>query len=222
MRYTLILFAAAALLPLSVGAYTYGSNVITGGTCTAFATDPGSLCSNAIDGNLATYWLSTDTAFPLHWWRYDLGAGNEKAIRKLHIAPYADGNGSILKDFSIEGSQNDAAWTQIASTTAANTTTDQSYQDYEFANDTAYRYYRVTVNSTYYITNQTTLEEVQAMECVAECGGTSTTGTSTASSLDASRTNVYVYLLFILDALTFAAAVYFTNRFINWAFPIKI
>jgi len=68
------------------------SNVTSGGTASADSQYNSSYApSYAADGSTTTMWSSTATALP-HWWKYDFGSGNSKAIsRILHAADLISG-----------------------------------------------------------------------------------------------------------------------------------
>lgn len=121
-----------------VGAPGYGPDLITGGTPSADseATDGTSYAAfRACDNNEGTYWASGDGPAPYpHWWKYDFGSA--KVVTKLRIKA-KDGD---LKGFILQGSPNDSTWYTVHSGQQA---WDDNWQDYTFANTTAYRYYRI-------------------------------------------------------------------------------
>jgi hypothetical protein len=141
-----IIGALAFLIPSISLAVDYGSNFLTGGTATVnFGANPG----NAVDGNIATGWDAYNNPLP-SWWKYDLGASITKTAAKIKIAPYGDANGRQIKQFYISGSNDDSAWTDVATTTLTNILSTTS-TDFEFSNASAYRYYRITItNPTWY------------------------------------------------------------------------
>jgi len=113
----------------------YGLNILTGGTASADTDQSGvHPASNAVDGNLTTYWASDGTE--PHWWEYDLGAGVTKIVQKCSIYRL---DGYII-GFTIQGSNNGSAWDNLATPTAS---AGNGWEDYMFVNQTAYRYYRL-------------------------------------------------------------------------------
>jgi len=116
---------------------TYQTDFLNGGTPTADSTYGIYVASRAFDNNEGTGWLSADSAFP-HWIKYDLGV--TKKARKLRLLP----QDIQLEDFTLEGSNDDSAWTQLVSDTASGVT---EWQEWEFDNTAAYRYYRISVTS---------------------------------------------------------------------------
>lgn len=147
----------------------YGQNILSGGTISA---DSGVASSDvpygygwnmAGDGIEGSRWSSSG---PMpHWWKYDLGAGVTKVVRKIRLLGgniLGDGDLGAFKDFKLQGSNNDSTWDDIFSGTQAN---DFTWQEYTFANSTPYRYYRVYITSTYRLDAATAvLAEVQMME----------------------------------------------------------
>jgi hypothetical protein len=146
---------------------TYGPNVITSGTPSADTEyGTGYEAIKACDGNESTRWSSSQGGFP-HWWKYDLGAGVTKTVIKLSILKYGDAAGCPLKDFTLQGSNNNSDWTTIYTGQAANVTS-PTWEDFTFSNNTAYRYYKINCTSSWYTgggwTTAISFLEVQAFE----------------------------------------------------------
>ncbi|KKU36349.1 MAG: hypothetical protein UX48_C0007G0014, partial [Candidatus Azambacteria bacterium GW2011_GWB1_46_27] len=115
------------------------------------------------DGSTATRWASGGGAFP-HWWKYNLGTGITKTVVKLRIYTYKDVTGAGLKDFTLQGSNNDSDYTVIY--TGAATDVADTWQEFTFTNSTAYRYYKVNATTNYRPDNYITFWEVEMMEAV--------------------------------------------------------
>lgn len=120
---------------------------LTGGTASMDAVHGSFPASQGADNNDATR-CSTPagagfgTAFP-HWWKYDLGAGVTKTATRMRMkaADVSGGGGDIgLKNFQLQGSNDDSAWTTI---TTQQQQQNENYQEYTFTNTTPYRYYRI-------------------------------------------------------------------------------
>ena len=116
----------------------YNSNILTNtANCSASSEySSGYIDDYAMDGNPTTMWSSVSTTFP-EWWKYDLGSGNEKIVEYVYI------NSVQCNAFKIQGSNNDSDWTDIYSDSHLN----QGTASYEFANSTAYRWYRILIES---------------------------------------------------------------------------
>lgn len=95
----------------------------------------------AIDNNTESYWNSSGSAFP-HWWKYDLGEGKPKTARKIYVHSSSD----QLKDWKLQGSNDDTDWVDLLSRSEAKGAGPVTA---EFENNTAYRYYRVYFTSSY-------------------------------------------------------------------------
>ncbi len=103
--------------------------------------------SKAFDGISSTYWHNSGISFP-QWIKYDFGSGVAWNIGRIKITSSNDGNWEGWpKDFVIAGSNNDSDWTTIETVTGASFT-QNSTRTFDFPNSGAYRYIRITVNST--------------------------------------------------------------------------
>lgn len=99
----------------------------------------------AVDGVYGTEGSSWGTdaswAFP-KWWKYDLGVGVSKVVTKLRIMPWRESN--TIRDFKLQGSNNDADWTDVYTGACVNTGNPSIlWQTFDFSNTAAYRYYRI-------------------------------------------------------------------------------
>lgn len=136
----------------------YGFDFLTGGTASASSElGVGNEASKANDDNEGTQWASANTT-AVHWWKYDLGAGVTKTARKLRFRVFAAGQ---VKNFTLQGSNNDADWTNLHTDVYPNGTT--AFQEYTFANSTAYRYYRLYITDNW-IGGYDSLVEIELME----------------------------------------------------------
>lgn len=186
-----------SLLPIFVShASTYGSNFLTGGTCTAKA----NTCANAFDGNQATYWYDLN---PPSWIKYDLGSDISKKLVKLHILPWTnDGAGSGLKHFVLQGSNDDSTWIDLINATNTNSTANPDiYVDFYTSTTTeptAYRYFKLNVDPSYRSPYaEPNLIEIQAMECT-DCWVSTSTATSTTLT---GNEMINEYLMLFLDII---------------------
>jgi hypothetical protein len=146
----------------------YGPNILVNGTVSADTGHPyGFVPYMAVDGLDQTRWSSDGSPMP-HWLKYDLGVGVTKIVRKIRLLGSGipgDGDPGMFKDFTLQGSNDDSTWDDLYSGTQINTPT---WQEYTFANSTAYRYYRVLITSTYRSDAVVAiLGEVQMMEYYA-------------------------------------------------------
>jgi hypothetical protein len=140
---------------------SYGPDILTGGTVTASISPVGNEASFACDNNEATFWDTGAEACP-HWWKYDLGAGVNKVVRKLRILNY---NGFGMNAGILYGSNNDSAYGQIYNIACAN---NGNWQEFTFANSTSYRYYKIIINSVYFANGHTSdIYEIEMMEILS-------------------------------------------------------
>jgi len=125
---------------------------------------------SAFDDDEDTRWSSTQTALP-HWIKYDLGEEMTKTARKLRMKPFKHDVDSEqqLKDFKLQGSNNDADWDDLVADEAENT---GEWQEWEFENQVGYRYYRIWVTSTWEaFPNTVSIWEIELFEVIGGGGG---------------------------------------------------
>lgn len=150
----------------------YDSNFVTGGTPSADSVyGGGNEATKAVDSDIATYWLSGAGALP-HWWKYDLGVGVSKIARKLKMWIRNDAGGSLCKDFTLQGSNNDSDWDVIHTGQYTSNLEDNSnvLQEFTFANLTAYRYYKINITTTWRAGDTVAgLNEIEMMEFALQC-----------------------------------------------------
>ena len=138
----------------------YGSDILTEGTASADTEEVGQEAAKAVDDNELTSWQGTNIGYP-HWWKYDLGVGVTKKVRKLRIYIQISLAGR-LKGFTIQGSNNDSDWTSISTEEHAD---NADWQEWTFANDTSYRHYRILIPGPNWDSNNyTALNEIEMME----------------------------------------------------------
>ena len=142
----------------------YTSDILTGGTPSAISEHSAPyLASKACDNNESTRWSANSYTYP-SWWKYDLGSGVSKKVRKLRIHPYADdGNDCTIKDFKLQGSNDDSNWTDIYIGQHDNT---GNSEDYAFENGNSYRYYRIYITTTWEDIGYPSIFETEMMELI--------------------------------------------------------
>ena len=121
----------------------YGSDILSGGTPSASTTNGGLTADKACDDSEITSWENDMTTSGAQWWKYDLGVGVLRRVRKFRMKCLA---GSVIKDFKIQGSNNDSDWTDIYTGQQVD---NANWQEYTFTNLTSYRYYRIYITSSY-------------------------------------------------------------------------
>ena len=117
----------------------------TGGAATADQNSAGHLPSAAFDDNDSTYWERTGTTALPAWLKYDFGAGVTWAIGKMTALLYATG-GCSWRAFTVNGSNNDSNWTELASLEAADSA---ALQTFTWINQVKYRYIKIIITSDY-------------------------------------------------------------------------
>ncbi len=83
---------------------------------------------------------------PPGWLKYDFGSGNEKTIQRIRIQAAIAGNAAYApKTFTIQASNDDTNWDILESYTSIDNWSSLEWRDFDFANSTAYRYYKIDV-----------------------------------------------------------------------------
>lgn len=143
------------------------TDLTTGKTASATAGVAGDAIDDVEGTSSGEYWTSGDIGFPVQW-AVDLGAGNAKLVRKLRVKPYSNAFGVAFKDFQVWGSNTaspvlstDADWSLIFTGTAE---ANSDWQEFEFSNDTAYRHYRITIESNYRSDGTAAIQELELLE----------------------------------------------------------
>ncbi len=144
---------------------TYGSDILSGGTASADSFyDAARNADKACDNNLTSYWQCSAGPPPYpHWWKYDLGDGNEKTVQKLRIKPFYTSSNAYIKDFKLQGSNNDSDWDDLLTDQVANA---NAWDDFTFSNSTAYRYYRIYATNNWVGNGWISVYEFEMMEKV--------------------------------------------------------
>ena len=110
---------------------------------------------NSFDGSTYKGWYAFDRNNNANFWRgqgdtawlkVDLGASGAQIVTKYHLkAPLFTGY-AFPKDFTLQGSNNDSAWTTLNTRTGVTDPgQDTEITPVRFANTTAYRYYKLNV-----------------------------------------------------------------------------
>lgn len=133
--------AAAQAAYESSDAESYGADILNDGIASADSEWSASYeASEAFDNNDSSTRWTSESGVPPHWIKYDLGVSVTKIARQLRFKPEA----AYPRDFLFQGSNNDSDWDTLLSATAAES---QTWQEWNFANSTAYRYYRIYITS---------------------------------------------------------------------------
>jgi large repetitive protein len=144
----------------------YTADLTSGSTPTVSSTAAGN-AAQTIDDNTGTEWSAASSAN--EWVKIDFGAGVTYAITKLRIFPLLD-TVSRIKDWSLKGSNNDSSYTEV--TTGQVTQYANTWEAFEFANTTKYRYYRLDLINTWGGgANFVDLYEIEMMETLSPGGG---------------------------------------------------
>lgn len=142
-------------------AIKYTPDLLINGTASASSEEVGYEAAKACDNNTATAWSSGDVAYP-HWWNYYFGNG--KRIIKLTIMPrLVTGVDYGLKNFTLQGSNDNVNWTTVYTGLAAN---NGDIQVFTFTNTNFYKYYRINATDGYNLTYKYTY--IKEFEMMAE------------------------------------------------------
>ena len=138
----------------------YALDFLTGGTASADTqwNDTRS-ADKATDDDTETWWNSNGSSTP-HWWKYDLGVGNEKIARRFRFYQRA----LFAEDYTLKGSNNNTSWTTLLTVTGG--ASGIGWREHDFSNSTAYRYYMYTVTSVIGAEPYGHLVEVELQEAI--------------------------------------------------------
>jgi hypothetical protein len=132
------------------------TNFLTGGIASADNEFPGYSASRACDGLLTEEdgWYTEDLPFP-HWWKYDLGA---EVTQKAHKLKILSASGGQLKNFKLQGSNNNSTWTDLYTGIHS---TPSAWEEYNFVNNISYRYYRLYITSNWRADDYSGIVEIE-------------------------------------------------------------
>lgn len=144
MEYATDLVARAAYVS---NADTYGPDLLpTNGTgMTASSTASGWDIYYSSD-NLDSSWLANGLC--PQWVQIDFGVGVTKIIRKVTVKPRLNTGTALVKDWELHASTDNFSSSDITLTTGSHAN-DATVQTVLFPNNTAYRYYRLVITSTW-------------------------------------------------------------------------
>lgn len=112
-----------------------------GGTSSCSGSLGGS--ENAFDDDEATYWQGAGGTG--HWIKYDRGSGRAAVFGKLRFKTKVTGyNIGGVRDFRFQGSNDNTNWTTLVDDRHGN---NENWEEWEFSNSTAYRYFRIYVDN---------------------------------------------------------------------------
>jgi hypothetical protein len=140
----------------------FDSNSLTGGTASSIGGTGNP--AYAVDGNTGSYWYSLGTALEASpWWKYDLGSGVTDTFNKVRInwGGWAVAGMTV----TIAASNDDSAYTPLWTGTP---TLPATWEEFVFANSTAYRYLKITFYKAGDSANAARIYEIEAM---ASLGG---------------------------------------------------
>ncbi|HZX05545.1 discoidin domain-containing protein, partial [Kribbella sp.] len=105
---------------------------------------PNEAAANLKDQDPATKWLAKQ---PTGWVTYQLA--KPAAVVHYSLTSANDSPGRDPKDFTLQGSNDGSAWTDLDKRTAQRFDSRYITNSYTFKNTTAYRYYRLNVTANY-------------------------------------------------------------------------
>jgi len=137
----------------------YSIDILVGGTASASSQSGGYEATKGCDNNEVTRWSTSNTNMPC-WWKYDLGVGITKKVVKLRIKPMVYQGHAFLKDFILQGSNNNSDWVNIYTGQHAD---NENWEDFIFTNINSYRYYRIWITTNWKPTGGSTIWEIEMM-----------------------------------------------------------
>jgi len=107
----------------------------------ASMSDPDSDVAHLTDGNATTKWSSLNGSSG-QYFEFDFGAGDERAIEQIYIDFRQDNSSGYLDSLDIKASNDGVTYTTVSTVTNPGWAEGENVT-LEFANSTAYRYWRV-------------------------------------------------------------------------------
>jgi len=150
----------------------YSIDLCTAGTATADSEyGAGFEASEAFDNLMVgndDYWQTANEAMP-DWLKYDFGVGNTETITQYRLfAPDLATDIYNLKNWTFQGSNNDADWDTLDTQTNVVWVQDTWYA-YPISNSTAYRYYKLVITANFGANNYGLVQEMEMMGTVLQC-----------------------------------------------------
>lgn len=141
---------------------TFAAELTTGGTASALGENaPNETAAKAFDDDSATKWLHfTGSAT---WLKYDFGSGVAWLVTKYAITSANDDDTRDPKDFELQGSNDNSAWTTVDTVTGETFASRGLRKEFtcDTPGTTAYRYYRFYINANNGNGSITQLAEIQ-------------------------------------------------------------
>jgi alpha-tubulin suppressor-like RCC1 family protein len=123
--------------------------LLTGGTASADSNTTSAV--GAVNNWEYSSWTSTSATLA-HWWKYDFGVGVQKIAKNLLFKKsyyFNDTSFTLVKSFTIQGSNDDSNWTTLLSSVSSNDYYYNSWHCELIDNNTSYRYYRFSTSDIY-------------------------------------------------------------------------
>ncbi len=141
---------------------TFATELTTGGTASALGENgPNETAAKAFDDDSGTKWLHfTGSAT---WLKYDFGSGVAWLVTKYALTSANDDDTRDPKDFKLQGSNDDSAWTDVDTVTGETFASRGLRKEFtcDTPGTTAYRYYRFYINANNGNGSITQLAEIQ-------------------------------------------------------------
>lgn len=139
------------------------------------------------DNNVEVYWASSTGALP-HWLKVNFGAANNKTIKSYRIHD-ANVTGFSLRSWTLEGSNDDSAWTVLDTRTdvtdwGTSSIAGPLYHWYQVTSPGSYRYYRVNVTAKNGAGNQVIIGDLILSEGDAQGSNTDSIFASHVNIID--------------------------------------
>jgi|GEM_PF-1592045 len=125
---------------------TYTADQCSGGTASASSYYSGTFSpAKAVDNNNGTAWAANSETSG--WWMYDFGSGVTKTIRRLTLRARNAVPEYTPKDFTIEYSNDGTNFTVVHAVSNQTGWTASQQRIYDFYNDVAARYWRISITA---------------------------------------------------------------------------
>ena len=130
---------------------TMTSDTTPSGVVSASSTSPDYLAWRAFRNTYDEYGWSPTANSGASWIKYDFGYKTIIKRLEMRLYSFASAGDGVGFNFTLSGSNDGSAWTEIYNNINISSTSNDSATSYIFKNDNAYRYYKIDFDKSLYV-----------------------------------------------------------------------